>query len=148
MPSRGLTAFYRAFESRRLALTERQKHLEEAVEEVLANPLEYITLWLDLLGIRLQVILIVAVGLFIFLLLDAMSMPTEVITFVRDRLPPQIPSWFISPSAVVIGLVIYVGKVTVGFGVVFALLGYNRRFYRARAILREVRTRKKKQSVK
>ena len=65
-------------ESRRLALKERQKHFEEAVEEVIANPLEYISLRLDLLGIRLQVILLVVLGLFMFLLLDNLAVPTEV----------------------------------------------------------------------
>ena len=135
-------------ESRRLALKERQKHFEEAVEEVTANPVEYISLRLDLLGIRLQVILLVVLGLFMFLLLDNLTVPTEVQTFLKDTLPPQIPPELLYPSPLVAGLTITVTKAVVGIIVAFAALAYFRRLYRTRTILKEVRTRKTKQPLK
>jgi len=135
-------------ESRRLALTERQKHFEETVEEVLANPVEYISLRLDLLGIRLQVILLVVLGLFMFLVLDTLAVPTEVQTFLKDTLPPQIPPELLYPSPLVAGLIITVTKVIAGYTVIFVALGHSRRLYRTRAILKEVGTRKTKQPLK
>ena len=135
-------------ESRRLALTERQKHFEETVEEVLANPVEYISLRLDLLGMRLQVILLVVLGLFMFLLLDALAIPTEVQAFLKDRLPTQMPFELLYPPPLVAGLIVSVTKVIVGYGIAFACLQYIRRLVRTRAIWREVRNRKKKQSLK
>ena len=135
-------------ESWRLVVKGQQKHFEEAVEEVLANPLEYISLRLDLLGTRLQFTLLVVLGLFLFLVLDAIALPTDVQAFLKDRLPTQIPLELLYPPPLVAGLIATVTKVFVGSLVTFAAFGYLRRLYRAQAILREVRTRKKKRPMK